>query len=99
MTAFMAACYQGNINEAQKGLKQEISEKEVYNSLVMCREGHKHNPENDNYIKIMNAIKEKYPNEIKPHSGKYAEFVLLDCRGPRAKYSLYENGESKGLIS
>lgn len=98
MTPFMAACYHGNFKEAESGLQKEIPEREVYNSLIMCREGHKHNPENNAYAKIIGAIKEKYPQEIKPHSGQYAQFVLFDCRGPRAKYSMYESGELKGLI-
>lgn len=98
MTPLMAACYHGNIKEVQKGLDKEIPEREVYNSLVMCREGREHNPANENYCKIIDMIRTKYPDEINPDSGKYAESVLLDYRGPRARYSMYEGGKPKGLI-
>lgn len=99
MTSLMRSCYQGSLNEVQKELRNDISEREIYNALIMCREGHKHNPGNESYSEIINAIKKKYPNEIKPHSGQYAEFVLFDYRGPQVKYSMYDEGESKGLLS
>jgi hypothetical protein len=98
MTHLMCACYQGNISEVQKMLQKDISEREIYNCLIMCQEGEKHNPTNVDYLKIIEAIKQKYPKKIRPHSGQYAEFVMLDCRGPRVKYTLYVGGEFKGLI-
>lgn len=98
MSNLMTLCYQGDLKEVQEMLKEPLSEKEIYNSLVMCREGHIHYPENENYDKIISMILTKHPNKIVPDSGQYAQSVLLDCRGPRARYTMYENGNLRGLV-
>jgi hypothetical protein len=99
MSPLMTSCYQGNLKEVQEMLKEPLSEKEIYNSLVMCREGRSHCPENENYDLIISMILINHPNEIIPDSGQYAQSVLLDCRGPRARYTMYENGNLLGLVS
>ena len=99
MSPLMTACYQGDLNEVDEILKETMSEKEIYNSLVMCREGHIHYPENENYDLIISSILNKHPEEIIPDSGRYAQSVLFDCRGPRARYTMYENGNLRGLVS
>ena len=99
MSALMAACYQGDLNEVEETLKELVSEKEIYNSLIMCYEGRDHYPENENYNLIMAMILNKHPDKIIPDSGRYAQSVLFDCRGPRARYIMYENGNLRGLVS
>lgn len=98
MTPFMVACYYANYQKVLELLHGPLKDRDIYNGLIMCKEGLCHNPFNENYNFIHAAIKERYPDLVKPDSGPYAEFVLLDRRGPTVKYTMYEGGSVSGLV-
>lgn len=99
MSSLMSACYHGDLTKVQEILTEPLSDKDIYNSLIMCKEGQIYCPENENHEVISIMILNKHPNKIIPDSGRYAQSVLFDYRGPRVRYNMYVNGNSLGLVT
>lgn len=100
----MKYCYTGDLNKVKTLLEQEWDEREIYNCLVMSKEGKIHHEDKKNYDEIREILihyskKHFNRNELKPTDGRYAEWVMLDSNGPIVKYGGYKNGKFIGLYS